>query len=863
MKLVDWISTSRSVLIYTDHPSSEIAKSSIYVDNTLLSAVNPNNTSTIWYQLVNDTYVQGRAIVRVNNLNTGVCYNITGTIFADPSIEFWKTDFEPAALDKSISGGNWSNGAISNARDTATADIVIDGDKFMSPYSDYAPEEFVPGHTTDSLGIEVYTRENETYGTMISGAIPVQAGVTVTQQISILQEAIGGFFLTFNNKIFNRHTSTNFTTSNQFYIQGKSIIMPPQTVGGYAGYSMIKIGGVGLIDSNSIFVTLTATNNFSILASLMPYEDLRYVYVLDNGQEVKQITTSTDSGYMIEKEWDKTYIIDTQSQSYRASIHFYNLTIGDHLLEAWFFDTEQVRFNRIFENYYTINNAQTIPLIKVPGSWQPYSDKAIVEIGLGTGNTVRKRLIPPHVSNYTIANFETVFSFFDTGVTYPANYFTVDDIFVYANGQRIRTGYDFNFDFVNNRIILLSGIFANGTYISITSLKYTGSEYDYYIANDILYFPTVQQLSTIRVVTFNSNDRLYMETERYAWNPSRRFRFIRPIIDDNYIWVYANGVPLVHRYDFVVLSDQRTVELSDSFGNGNSPEIMITSIQKPEGVNRLYGYRIFNDFYNRTSYKRLSRDHTTFLTSYLNEESDSIKIFEDFRLSPANAAKNIPGVALIDRERIEFFSRGDGFVSELRRGTLGTGPSYTSEPGTRVVDQGIQQTIPGAVDIVYYYSTITSNTTTYIIPLFTATTSGSYGITLDLNVNLADQINVLYGGKPLYKAQRSVYADITSTELLTIGPDFFVSTSSLSTQTIVLNIGDRLQSNVKLEIVHRKGRIWTGTESILTSNVRQATFVREKEADLPDTYFYGGDPRLLDGNFEPITNELGKILRIE
>lgn len=863
MKIVDWISTSRSVLIYTDNPSSEIAKSTIYVDNTLLSATNPNNSSTIWFQLINDTYVQGRAIVRVNNLNTGVCYNITGTIFTDPSIEFWKTDFEPAVLDKSISGGNWANGQISNARDTATADIVIDGDKFMSPYSDYAPEEFVPGHTTDSLGIEVYTRENETYGTMISGAIPVIAGTTVTQQISIIQEAIGGFFLTFNNKIFNRYTSTNFTTSNQFYIQGKSIIMPPQEVSGYAGYSMIKIGGVGLIDSNSVFITHTATNNFSILGSLMSYDDLRYVYVLDNGQEVKQITTSTDSGYMIEREWDKTIIDDTQSQSYRASLHFYNLTLGDHLLEAWFFDTEEVRFNRIFENYYTIDNSQTIELLKVPGSWQPYSDKAIVEIGLGLGNTVRKRLVPPHVSNYILENFQTVFSFFDNGVTYPPNYFTIDDIFVYANGQRIRTGYDFNFDFVNNRIILLSGIFANGTYISITSLKYTGSEYDYYIANNILYFSSVQPLSTVRVVTFNANDRLFMETERYAWNPSRRFKFIRPIIDDNYVWVYANGIPLVHRYDFVVLADQRTVELADRFSFENSPEIVITSLQKPEGVNRLYGYRIFNDFYNRSSYKRLSRDHTTFLTEYLNEESNSIKLFEDFRLSPANAAKNIPGVALIDRERIEFFSRGDGFVSDLRRGTLGTSPSYTSEPGTRVVDQGIQQTVPGAFDTVYYYSTLTTNTTTYIIPLFTATTSGSYGMTLDLNVNLSDQINVLFGGKPLYKTTRYMYNDATSTELLTIGPDFYISTSSPLTQQIQLNIGDKLQSNVKLEIIHRKGKIWTGTESLLTSNVRQTTFIREKEADLPDTYFYGGDPRLLDGNFEPITNEFGKILRIE
>lgn len=865
MNYIDWISSSRSILIFADNPIAEISKSNIYVDNVQITPVDPNNTTTKWFQLLTDTYIQGRAIVRINNLDSGICYNVTGTIFTDPSIEFWKSDFEASALDKSISGGTWANGQINSARDTATADIVIDGDRFMSPYSDFAPEEFVPGHTTDSIGIEVYTKQGETFATIVSGAIPVIANTITNYQISIIQEAAAGFLLTYNNKIFTRHTSTDFTSSTQFFIKGKSIILPPQLTGGYAGYNMVKIGGVGLVDSSSADVSITATNNFSILTSLIAFDDLKYVYVLDNGQEINQIFNTSGSGYMIERDWDKSIVDDTISQNYRAAIHFYNLPVGNHQLEAWFFDTADVKFNKIFENYYTIDNSDTISLIKTPGTWQPYSDKAIVEIGLGLQATTRRRLKPPHVSNYVIENNKNFFDFFDIPTSFSPGFFSAGDIFVYANGQPLRSGFDYTLDLVNNRIILPFKFFPNGTYISITTTKHdaTYNDWDYIINNNILKFRNVQAASSVRVLSFNAHEQFLMETERFPWNASRRFKFIRPILDDNYVWVYANGIPLVHRYDFIILDDFRTIELAERFTFENITELLVTSFKKPEAITQVYGYRIFNDFYNRSSYKRLSRDHTTFLTEFLNQEDDIIRVFEDYRLSPANASKNIPSVALIDRERIEFFARGNGQLSSLRRGTLGTGVPYTSDPGTRVVDQGIQQTIPNAGDRIYSFTTVTTNTSTYTIPLFTFTNTSSYGITLDPNVNLADQVSVLYGGKPLFKASRQVYVDSTSSELVTIGPDFYVSTSSLSTQTIVLNIGDRLEPGVRLDIIHRKGRIWTGTESLITSRVQQARFIRSKEADLPDTYFYGGDPRLLDHDFEPITTEFGDILRTE
>lgn len=271
MNTIDNISTAQSVTLITDSPFTDVTKAIVIVNNVTITTA---TTTTIYYELVADTV--GRATINIKNVtNSSTCYAITATIYGDPAVEFWKYDFDAAGLDTAISGGNWdSSGNFVGALGYAPEDLIIDGDQFMSPNVSYAPEEFVPGHTLDSLGINVYTKDSQSYGTIITGSFPVVAGTTTSAYLSILPEADAGIMVYYNNTIFQRSTSLGSLTGNQFFIEGDRLILPPQTISGRAGYTVVRIGGSGLVDSNVLSVENTSTG---IVDSLMSYADRKSV----------------------------------------------------------------------------------------------------------------------------------------------------------------------------------------------------------------------------------------------------------------------------------------------------------------------------------------------------------------------------------------------------------------------------------------------------------------------------------------------------------------------------------------------------------------------------------------------------------
>jgi len=838
MNTIDNISTAQSVTLITDNPFTDVTKAIVIVDNTVITTA---TTTTIYYELVADSV--GRAVINIKNVtNSATCYTVTATIYGDPAVEFWKYDFDAAGLDTAISGGNWNNsGNLVGALGYAPEDLIIDGDAFMSPNVSYAPEELVPGHTTDSLGINVYTKDSQSYGTIITGAFPVIAGTTTSAYLSILPEADAGIMVYYNNTIFQRSTSLYSLTGNQFFIEGDRLILPPQAVGGRGGYTIVRIGGTGLIDSNVLSVENTSTG---VVDSLLSYTDVRAVYVLVNGQEVSQITTTTDYGYMVQPDF---------TDNKRASVWLYNLPYDSNTIEAWFFDTPYIKFNRMNEEYFSVpGTTSTVILSRPPGDWGPYSDKAIVETGFGATSTVRTRLTPPPVSNYTVSGGATVFAI-DSKNSHPANYYIAAQIMVYADGVRLQSGFDFIFDLPNNNIILTTGQFLNGTYISIARLE----DYEYVISGNILQFVTPVSNTTIKVTTFNNHDAMFMQTEKFAYTPIKRFTLLKPVINENYVWVYLNGIPLIHRYDFEILEDQRTIQLDEWFVVEDlNSTLLITSIMMPEYTGRILGFRVFNDFFDRSHYKRLSAYHTTFLIEPLKYTDNKIVVHDgDARLSPFNAQRNIPGVVLIDRERIEYNEMDGNVLTYLRRGTLGTGPAFYIDEASKVIDQGIQQTIPYS-DTVYIQNFTSTNTTTYIITATSTSTIGD-GITLTSGIDAIDQVLVYYSGRQLRKHSVDMYESVTSTNLITMPSEFTISTSS---QALTLNINGGIESGVLISIIQKKGYVWTGTESLLISNVRQAQFLRSEGAELPDTYYYGGDPRLLDSNNIPLTDDSGVSL---
>ena len=143
------------------------------------------------------------------------------------------------------------------------------------------------------------------------------------------------------------------------------------------------------------------------------------------------------------------------------------------------------------------------------------------------------------------------------------------------------------------------------------------------------------------------------------------------------------------------------------------------------------GFRIFKDMLNRTFYKRISKTNTTEIANDLLVEESTIQVKDGTKLPEVTGTT--PGVIFVDKERIEYFVKSGDTLSQLRRGTLGTGIKE-HRSGATVVDASGIQTIPYA-DAVY---------------TDTHTGDGStVGFTTTQALTSASQLDIFIGGQRL------------------------------------------------------------------------------------------------------------------
>ena len=384
-----------------------------------------------------------------------------------------------------------------------------------------------------------------------------------------------------------------------------------------------------------------------------------------------------------------------------------------------------------------------------------------------------------------------------------------------------------------------------------------------------------------------------------------------------YVWVSLNGVPLRSGIDYDVLDDQVTVQLSDTFIITSADNIVITSISSNQLAGTILGYRIFVDILGRTHYKRLSKQASTYLTQPLALTDTEIHVADGFAITPPLLSQKIPGVVLINGERIEFLQIDGNVLSKLRRGTLGTAPAFYSDINTKVIDQSPNQTVPYN-DTVYKQVQFTSaSTNNYVIHNVQTTASTSFNpgtvissdaITLSNATDAVNQITVYYGGRELRKTgtflhdttfaydsppgsvlgttstvyklpltttlgdsyivtatnQVWVYTGSTAVDavngyvyqgLTYLDPEFSINTS---TRTLMLNMLEEVQDDIELVIVQKLYAVndeWNNTgTSLMDSTTTPARFLQQQPAELPDSWYYGGDITLTAGSGVPLTD---------
>jgi len=739
-------------------------------------------------------------------------------------------------------------------------DLILDGEyNFITPNTSYAPEEVVPGQVLDSLGISVYTK-NQTGAPLVFN-YRVNVDISAVNQsfvMTALPISIDNITVIYDGKILEYVTTVGGLIAGTFTIlwETQTLVIPPQTVAGVLGYTIIDVGGgsgltAGVIDKGYSIATNATEATVKSLASV---ESVASAFVTVNGVAISQVTTTSNYGYML------TYVDDFEK---RAAVRVYNLQPGYNTIQAWFFADAQSNFNVMHEQEFVIASGSTdnaLSLIFPPGNQiEPLSAQAIVEL---TDEFGTRRLLPPDVEYYSVTDVNNPVFPLPAGIT-------ISQVNVYKNGSKLRPGFEFTvgtsltIDHVAVQLTLGDAIAIEictptilGTSDPVSTT--TAYSYDYRIVGNNLYLaPGVQPQHTIktltnakiRVITYTNSDQMLLRTEQFKGTKNRRFKISRPVYNDNYIWATlirpnTAGVPpttygLINKIDFIVLDDGLTVQISDKWNITSADTIEIITFGSQKLASTVLGYRMFIDLAGKTSFTRLSSKNTTYLTRPLAFTDTEIYVDDSSVLTFPIVSKNIPGVVIIDGERIEFFQANSNVLSQLRRSTMGTAPAYYLEPGTRVLDQGADQLIQYSETIRVQNTFTNTLTNTHIIskvslanrtnPLSTLTvvcdgiklsTATSLLIvdpltnnTISNVINPLDQVEVFYGGKRLnkhgyYRHDTTVaYDSIPLTSIL----GTVTSATNLSTST---NVGDAylaLDSN----------KVWVYTGLDFNSNVTQ------------------------------------------
>lgn len=775
--------------------------------NVISTTSNVFSTSTV---IVNALTVSESTITV--ELNSTLALPLTtGSI-----VEFWNYEVNPSALDSNINGGTFGSVLGINPED-----IVIDGDTFISPNVSNGTEELVPGFVADSIGISVYTRYYEGSPIVISGSYDVIASSSIVIPMTIMPPSVSSIFVSFNNQIYKYSQFVSNTPNAPYFTiswAARELILGPHTVSGKLGYTIIGVGGgnadgdIGLLDMRA--TTVPAGNDTILLESSVAYADVNTVFVTANGSTLTVFKDAPNYyGALVKSD-----------SSDRAAVELYHVDVGDPtLVQAWFFGNSDKYFNELREQQITVGSdgSDTYMLTFPPGNIGPEAANAIVEIDYGNGF---ERALPPFISYYNGSGTDTFAIVNDL----PGS--SVDYVRVFLNGTELES--DVEFSHTTSTVTLIKTTLTETDVVAVLC-KPTGSSnipmFD--INGSVLTFDREIADADIRVITFTDHDSMLIKTQRFSGNPNRQYQLTSvSLTDDDHLWVTVDGKPLRAKIDYRMLNET-TIELSDIFATPESSQVVITTLNKAPLAETIIGYRIFNDMFNRTHFKRLSKKNTTVLTQPLLVTDTEIHVNDASALTPPSINKafgnnpippnigvDLPGVVLINGERIEFLKVENNVLSQLRRSTIGTGPKSYIPAGTQVVDQGLHQTIPYS-ETVKRQIQLTTNTTTYVISTLTTMTNytigsdivKSDGITLqtgilditDVNgnkvdVSLKDQVEVFYGGKLLRKdgvyrhdeterydsSQCNILGTVTSTNYLVRADSIGDSYLDLSTNKV-------------------------------------------------------------------------------
>lgn len=395
----------------------------------------------------------------------------------------------------------------------------------------------------------------------------------------------------------------------------------------------------------------------------------------------------------------------------------------------------------------------------------------------------------------------------------------------YVAGGKLVVGISSNsdYEFVSGTEIKFNKIFANGDLVEILSF------YNHNVLGIERTVDTFNQVTTV--------DKSSLEYNEYLGKLGGSFRLRSTVPSGDFVWVIKNGTLLSFNTDYYLENDMQTVKL---FVYPAPTDVIEIIAFTNTVVTDSFGYMQFKDALNRTHFKRLNNEKTTKLTQPLGQFDRSIFVEDPFVLDTPNPVDNRPGIIEINGERIEYFAIDGQELTQLRRGTLGTGIPNEHPVGEAVQCLGSSETIPYKDNFTTIVGSADQNPDLY--------TTGTMQL---IDVTSKDEIEVFVGGYRLKKnpyvlfnqANGYPYSPVTPiSETDPVGfvkegdtklpPEFTVSsTGVLQLATVPVKLGVKLQ----VVVVKKQGRLWNDQGKRLgNSNNTISNFLTAVSAPWPN-----------------------------
>jgi hypothetical protein len=718
---------------------------------------------------------------------------------------------EPNSYDTLIKGGALN---YSTATGISAADINIDGDGFVTPTTSAGPEELVPGQVLDTLDIKVYERPSDGSSKITSRNYTGDGTTTVFNfGAELIQQ--DSLFVKVNYAII---ASTEYTID----YDAKTITFnTAPSIGSKIHLAVLGVSGSSIIDIDS-FIADGSTARF--LTNVRFDADLQSVITL-NGQKLENVVVKSRAPDGI---------------SGNALIKFATPpTAGSVINFAFFEGATTQNYSEVGIQNFTLDGSTTsytlttTPFTATPTPWQ-----TIVKVNdtiLNAGYT-QKFTMAAATREYQLDGFQVApgsvnnkgLQVFLNGkkLTYLQDWtFTGAAVSAGSSTVRIKTavghatGDILDVYLVNDGQYAFGYVDAGGEFVDTPGTIYLDTAYN---ENDVL---TVyqfsnhdsqgferQQLDVISRVTITPNTE-----DWYKFNhlTAGLIELSNPAIDAEYVWVTLNGQLLLPSIQYEVTSNKKYVKINIPVASDDVIELI--HFAETQSVNK-YGWSQFKDMLNRTHYKRLDDTAGIKLVTDLNWYDQKITVSDASTLPIPDVTSSVPGVIFIEGERIEYFVRNDNVLSQLRRGTLGTGVKDTYVEGTTVFNSGLTSVMP------YKDETLTTQ-------FIADGTSNAYS--LDFVPSSVNEFEVFVAGKRMRKNAISSYSLPNPT--FQDSPEGDVQLpAEFSVNGSTLTLTATPTENVKVTVVRRSGVIWSdlGTQlSKADSDI--ARFLRDATVDLP------------------------------